>query len=260
MVLTRSIGRGPSLVTGASSSSSSLTPRLKRDVFLSFCGKDTRHNFTDHLFTALKGNFIEVFRDKEGLKQGTFIDSGLTKAIKESKIAIVVLSKNYAFSRWCLKELAQIVACIKETGIKVIPVFYHLDPSNVGRLNGTFASAFLKNKRDFRVKSEEIQKWENALICVRNITGFPVKDSTSESTVIKRISGDIHRELYGGASLEATLEEVLEVSHDGVKKLDCPEQGTLSLKMGWLSCSVPSPPYFTVGMDVPLKVLKTQLL
>ena len=64
----------------------------------------------------------------------------------------------------------------------------------------------------------------------------------------------------GGASLEATCEEVLEMSHDRVKKLDCPEQGTLRLKMGRLSCSVPSPPDFTVGMDVPLKVLKTQLL
>jgi GTPase SAR1 family protein len=27
-----------------------------------------------------------------------------------------------------------------------------------------------------------------------------------------------------------------------------------------LSCSVPKPPDFTVGLDVPLKVLKTQLL
>lgn len=127
---------------GASSSSSSLTLRLKHDVFLSFYGKDTRHTFTDHLFAALKGNSIEVFRDEEGLRRGTFIDSGLTKAIKESKITIVVLSKNYASSRWCLKELAQIIACIKETGIKVIPVFYHADPSNVRQQKGTFALAF----------------------------------------------------------------------------------------------------------------------
>ena len=77
-----------------------------------------------------------------------------------------------------------------------------------------------------------------------------------------------------GASLEATLEEVLQVLHDRVnnvggkvlmvksffKKLDCPEQGTLSLKMGRLSCLVPRPPDFTVWLDVPLEVLKTQLL
>uniref|UniRef100_A0A7N2MH85 Uncharacterized protein n=1 Tax=Quercus lobata TaxID=97700 RepID=A0A7N2MH85_QUELO len=78
----------------------------------------------------------------------------------------------------------------------------------------------------------------------------------------------------GGASLEATLEEVLQVLHDRVnnvggkvlmvksffKKLDCPEQGTPSLKMGRLSCLVPRPPDFTVWLDVPLEVLKTQLL
>ena len=144
--------------------------------FLSFCGKDTRHNFTDHLFTALKGNFIEVFRDDEGLERGTFIATELTKAIKESKIAIVVLSESYASSRWCLNEPAQIIACIKETGIKVIPVFYHVDPSNVGNQNGTFGSAFAKHSEDSGVTSEEIQTWKNALNCVCEIAGFDVKD------------------------------------------------------------------------------------
>ena len=32
------------------------------------------------------------------------------------------------------------------------------------------------------------------------------------------------------------------------------------LKIGLLSCSVTGPPDFTVGMDEPLKVLKTKLL
>ena len=161
---------------GASSSSSSLTFRWKHDVFLSFYGKDTRHTFTDHLFIELKRNFNEVFRDKEGIKRGTFIDSELTKAIKESKIAIVVLSRNYASSKSCLNELAQIVACEKETGITVIPVFYHVDPSNVGNQNGTFGSAFAKHSEDPGVTSEEIQTWKNALKCVCKIAGFPVED------------------------------------------------------------------------------------
>ena len=33
-----------------------------------------------------------------------------------------------------------------------------------------------------------------------------------------------------------------------------------SLSSPLVSCEVPRPPDFTVGMDVPLKVLKTQLL
>nr|POE99877.1 putative disease resistance protein [Quercus suber] len=45
----------------------------------------------------------------------------------------------------------------------------------------------------------------------------------SESTVIQRISGDIHRELYapfvGGAFPEATFGEVFEVLHDTVKNV-----------------------------------------
>ena len=66
----------------------------------------------------------------------------------------------------------------------------------------------------------------------------------------------------GGASLD---KEVLPMGgkvlmvESSIKKLDFSEQGTLCSKMGWL-CSVPKPPAFTVGLDKPLKELKTQLL
>ena len=124
------------------------------------------------------GNFIKAYRDDEGIEQGTFIAPELMKTIKESKFAIVVVSKNYAYSGWCLNELAQIVACIEETGLKVIPIFYHVDSSNVRQQNGTFALAFAKHEEDSIVKSEKIQTWKDALKCVSYIAGFVVKDST----------------------------------------------------------------------------------
>ena len=58
----------------------------------------------------------------------------------------------------------------------------------------------------------------------------------------------------GGASPEAPHEEVQQVLHNRVNNV-----GGKDL-MGRLSCSVPRPPDFTVGLDVPLKELKTQLL
>ena len=97
-----------------SSSFSSSTPRWKYDVFLSFRGEDTRTSFTDHLYTALRQKGIATFRDEENLEIGKPISPELLKAIKESKFAIVVLSRNFASSTWCLDELTKIIGCLKE--------------------------------------------------------------------------------------------------------------------------------------------------
>ena len=131
----------------SSSSSSSSCPRWKYDVFLSFCGVDTRMNFTDHLYTALKQKSIITFRDDEKLEQGKYISPELLKAIEESKYTIIVLSTNYASSRWCLIELAKIVECMKKTRLTILPVFYHVDPSDVRNRRGTLAKAFAKHEK-----------------------------------------------------------------------------------------------------------------
>ena len=85
------------------------------------------------------------------------------KAIEESKNAIIVLSKNYAFSKWCLNELVKILECTKEKGLKVWPIFYHVNPSDVGNQRETFGKAFLKHEEDRQVSIEQIQKWRTAL-------------------------------------------------------------------------------------------------
>ncbi|XP_050260031.1 TMV resistance protein N-like [Quercus robur] len=115
----------------SSSSSSSSCPRWKCHVFLNFCGVDTRKNFTDHLYIALKQKGIITFWDDEKLERGKYISPELLKAIEESKYAIIVLSTNYASSRWCLTELAKNFECMKKAKLTILPVFYHVDPSDV---------------------------------------------------------------------------------------------------------------------------------
>ena len=105
--------------------------RWKYDVFLSFRGDDTRNNFTDHLYAALQRNGILTFKDEEKLKRGKPISSELLKAINESRFAIVILSRNYASSTWCLDELVEIIQCMKQNEMIVIPVFYDVNPSDV---------------------------------------------------------------------------------------------------------------------------------
>ncbi|XP_050279016.1 disease resistance protein Roq1-like isoform X2 [Quercus robur] len=174
-------------------SSSSIVPgwRYEYHVFLSFRGSDTRKKFTSHLYEALKRNGITTFRDDESLERGEFISPELMRAIEESRFAVVIFSKNYASSSWCLTELAKIVECMDKKKLTVLPVFYDVDPSDVRKLRGTFAEAFAKHLND---NNENVQNWKDVVTKVSGISGWDLRDE-SEATVIQKIIQRISLEL-----------------------------------------------------------------
>ena len=155
---------------------SSSISRWKYDVFLSFRGEDTRNSFTDHLYAALKQKGIVTFRDEENLERGKSISLELLKAIEESRFAIVILSRNYASSIWCLDELVNIIRCMKETGMIVMPTFYNVHPSDVRKQTGTFIEAFNEHEEKLKENIEKVQTWRAALREVANLSGWHVQD------------------------------------------------------------------------------------
>ena len=158
--------------TEKASSSSFYPHRLTYEVFLSFRGEDTRNGFTSHLYTALDQKGIYTFIDDEKLERGKSISPTLMKAIKESRFAIVILSKNYASSTWCLEELEEIIGCITKTGMIVLPIFYYVDPFNVRKQTGTFKQAFDEHEQRFKENIEKVQTWRAILKEVANISGW----------------------------------------------------------------------------------------
>ncbi|KAK8272768.1 hypothetical protein V6Z12_D11G358000 [Gossypium hirsutum] len=58
--------------------------RKQYDVFLSFRGEDTRWNFTDHLYHALRRSGIVTFKDDLKLEAGEEIRPGILKAVQQS--------------------------------------------------------------------------------------------------------------------------------------------------------------------------------
>ncbi|CAF1993808.1 unnamed protein product [Brassica oleracea var. botrytis] len=112
------------------SSSSSSSPNWRYDVFPTFRGEDIHKNFLSHFLKELERKMIVAFKDME-MKRSQSIWLETVQAIRESRIAVVLFSKNYASSSWCLNELLKIVRCKEELGQIVIPVFYGLDPSQV---------------------------------------------------------------------------------------------------------------------------------
>ena len=150
-------------------------PKWEYDAFLSFRGEDTRNNFTDHLYATLDQKGIKTFRDDERLERGKPLSTELLNAIEKSKFAIIVLSRNYASSSWCLDELVRIVECKEETRLTVLPVFYGVDPSDVRKQMGSFAEAFAKHE-DLIKNEEKLQLWRAALTQVANLAGWDARN------------------------------------------------------------------------------------
>ncbi|RVW96819.1 TMV resistance protein N [Vitis vinifera] len=178
----------------ASSSTTSISRNY--DVFLSFRGGDTRRNFTDHLYTTLTASGIQTFRDDEELEKGGDIASDLSRAIEESRFFIIIFSKNYAYSRWCLNELVKIIERkSQKESVVLLPIFYHVDPSDVRNQRGSFGDALACHERDAnQEKKEMIQKWRIALRKAANLCGCHVDDQY-ETEVVKEIVNTIIRRL-----------------------------------------------------------------
>ncbi|KAH0661324.1 hypothetical protein KY284_026255 [Solanum tuberosum] len=169
-------------MASSSVSTSQYSPQWKYVVFLSFRGEDTRKTFTGHLFKGLNNRGIFTFQDDKRLEYGDSIPKELIKAIKESKVALVVFSKNYATLRWCLDELVKIMECKDKNGQTVIPIFYDVDPSHVRNQRESFAEAFSQHELKYKDDCEGMQKvqgWRTALAAASNLKGYDICDGSS---------------------------------------------------------------------------------
>ncbi|KAK2995491.1 hypothetical protein RJ640_000774 [Escallonia rubra] len=187
-----SAGRGAGVLGGSAASS-----RCRYHVFLSFRG-DTRKAFTDHLYTALDQAGYHTFRDNNEIERGESINSELEKAIQQSRISIIVFSKDYASSKSCLYELVIILRCRRTSGHVVLPIFYDVDPTVVRNQTDSFSEAFagyeeqLKAETNYGRKMElakKVRVWREALKEVADLAGMSLQNEANgqESKFIKQI-------------------------------------------------------------------------
>ena len=155
-----------------SSSSSPNATQKKYHVFISFRGEDTRKTFTSHLNHAFSLKKIIAYIDEESLKKGDEISQALLEAIEKSMISVIILSENYASSRWCLDELNHILRCKEGNKQIIVPVFYDVDPSDVRKQTGSYASAFAAHEVRFKDQMKKVQQWRNSLTAVADLSGF----------------------------------------------------------------------------------------
>ncbi|XP_015161419.1 TMV resistance protein N-like, partial [Solanum tuberosum] len=130
-------------------------------------GEDTRKTFTNQLYEALVDVGLRSFMDDNEIERGENIKSELDKAIHQSKGSIIVLSKNYASSSWCL-DLVMILENKKNRGHAILPAFYYVDSSD----------KLLENSEDGQAWAKRIEGWRKALKEVSSLGGMTLQGQT----------------------------------------------------------------------------------
>ncbi|KEH38848.1 putative TIR domain, winged helix-turn-helix DNA-binding domain-containing protein [Medicago truncatula] len=148
----------------------------KYGVFISFRGPDTRNSFVDHLYAHLTRKGIFAFKDDKSLEKGEFISPQLLQAIRNSRIFIVVFSKTYAESTWCLEEMAAIADCCEYFKQTVFPIFYDVDPSDVRKQSGVYQNDFVLHKKKFTRDPDKVVRWTKAMGRLAELVGWDVRN------------------------------------------------------------------------------------
>lgn len=130
-----------------------------------------RETLVKQVVNTFRFRGVNVFIDaneRAGMKL-----QNLFRRIEQSKLAVVIFSKRYADSDWCMEELAKIDELEKEGKLKVIPVFYEVTPSDVKNLRGEFGEGFERLKTEFADKEpEKVLKWGASLKPIAEIKGL----------------------------------------------------------------------------------------
>ncbi|XP_057441300.1 uncharacterized protein LOC130733199 isoform X2 [Lotus japonicus] len=163
----------------------------QHQIFLSFRGEDTRFGFTRNLYNALRKEGFNVFMDDDGLQSGDPISEVLMRAIDTSKLSIIVFSKNFADSSWCLDEVDKILECKEKNDQLVWPIFYKVEPTDVRHQKNSYKDAMLKQETRFGADSKKVMKWKLSLSKVCNLKAFHYKENSGyENDFIKLIIKD----------------------------------------------------------------------
>ena len=125
-----------------------------------------RYNFISYLKKALRDAGINVFVDKDE-KRGKDL-TVLFRRIEESNMALVVFSKRYMESEWCLNELAKIKERVDEEKLVAIPIFFKVKPAELKEL--------LNEACETHGNVPGTQKWKVALECIKLKMGLTLED------------------------------------------------------------------------------------
>lgn len=153
----------------APSPSSSRGRKWIYDVFLNFCDENNNLNYISGFCLTLLGHGVKTLVHQ---KKGDFCPPNLLEDIQHCRISVVVFSKNYAHSTWCLDELAMIAHSIDSVKQFVVPVFWDVKSSVAICQNGVYHQPFAQHQ--LKNDLNKVNRWRNAMTKVAK-TCMPIK-------------------------------------------------------------------------------------
>ncbi|MED6173531.1 hypothetical protein PIB30_060293 [Stylosanthes scabra] len=204
------------------------TKRVCRyDVFLSFRG-EVRYGFVDHLYKYLISQGISTFMDDKRLERGDEVYPELMDAIRDSRLAIIVFSKAYPTSTWCLDEMSAIEDRRRQKEQIVYPVFYDITASDVGRQKGPYEDHF-NSERLRKLPQKTVNRWKSHMKRLSKLYGFPMVDHPNipQTEHLEKIVLDVaeklnhqftlhHRDLIGIKPRLEELQRLLNLTSEDV--------------------------------------------
>ncbi|CAL9241851.1 unnamed protein product [Arabidopsis halleri] len=149
-------------------------------------GEELGNGFIAHLEVALERANINYFIYKHE-QVGTKFQN-LSVRIEQSRVALMIFSKEYTTSVWCLDELVKIKECMDKGSLIGVPIFYKLKTSTVSNLQGYFGDNFRTLKRNNQQDLVRTQSWEEALTSTPQTVGMKLSEERLISYLLLRYS------------------------------------------------------------------------
>ncbi|XP_027907715.1 TMV resistance protein N-like isoform X3 [Vigna unguiculata] len=167
-------------------SSTSKLPR-KYDVLINFTGEDIRRKFVSHLDYALSTVGLTTFLHEENAVNDMHIQQPI---LNLCRVAIVVFTKTYSQSAWCLHQLQQIIKWQETYSRHVFPVYYEIQPSDVRLQKGDFGETFKETaQQTFSAQQLEhgMSRWSHTLTKAANFFGWDESNYRSDAELVDKI-------------------------------------------------------------------------
>ncbi|KAL1222967.1 Disease resistance protein RPS4 [Cardamine amara subsp. amara] len=162
----------------------------KHQVFISFRGEDVRKGFLSFLEDELTRGCVKYYVDHREMK-GEALDI-LLQRIEESRIVLVILSKNYMDSKWCIKELLKTCEKIGPR-LKAIPIFYNVIVEDVK--NNWKVGEQVRAEEGEAIEEEREKQVKQALMTLTRQTGMRSAEFRTDFEFVKEIVKEVKKVL-----------------------------------------------------------------
>ncbi|XP_027905505.1 TMV resistance protein N-like [Vigna unguiculata] len=167
--------------------SSSSKPPRNYDVLINFNGEDIRRKFVSHLDSAFSSVGLTTFLHHQNAVESMHVQQPI---LNLCRVVIVVFTKTYSQSAWCLHQLQQIIAWHESYCRHVLPVYYEIQPSDVRLQKGDFGKAFKETaQQTFSAQQLEdgMSRWSHALTKVASLFGWDESNHRSDAELVDKI-------------------------------------------------------------------------